>query len=85
MKRGEAGPAWPNRFSQRIDLDERCAKMCALSLIFRAMSGDVYCGDSLRAEMRTVWLARGGWFQVQDIPEAPGRIKQYAAEQGSLF
>jgi len=69
-----------------VDLDQRCAKMFALNLIFRGLSGDAYHGDSLAAKMHTVWIVRGGWVQVQDVPEAPERIKEYAKEnQGNLF
>ena len=58
-----------------IDLDPRCAKMCALNLILREMSGDVYCGNTLTQQMETVYLIRNGWVEEQEKPETPDRIK----------
>jgi type I restriction-modification system DNA methylase subunit len=64
-----------------IDLDERCAKMCALNMSFRGLSADVYHGDSLAGKMETVWMVRGGGLmQEQKHPETPERMKHYAAE-----
>jgi hypothetical protein len=72
-------------FCVGIDLDMRCAKMCALNLLFRGIDGDVYWGDSLRPEMHTVWMIRGGGFIMEeDKPETPERIKHYAEEQKQL-
>jgi len=68
-----------------VDLDARCAKMFALNLIFRGRSGDAYHGDSLAAKMYTVWIVRGGWVSMQEVPEMPNRIQEYAREQGRLF
>lgn len=52
-----------------IDLDERCAKMCALNLISRELSGTVYCGNSLSGEMYTQWNIKDGWVWRIDKPE----------------
>lgn len=71
----------PNAFLVGIDLDPRCAKMCALNLILREMEGDVYCGNSLMGKMDTVWMIRNGWVQEQEKPETPDRIKNLTEEE----
>jgi type I restriction-modification system DNA methylase subunit len=70
-----------------IDLDIRCAKMCALNMCFRGLDADVYHGDTLSAEMYTVWTVRfGGFIQEQACPKTPDRLKQLSKElQGQLF
>lgn len=38
-----------------IDLDERCAKMAALNMLFRGLTSHIYCGNSLTGQMYTAW------------------------------
>lgn len=52
-----------------IDLDERCAKMCALNIALRELSGTVYCGNTLSGEMYTRWDISNGWISREDKPE----------------
>lgn len=67
-----------------VDLDVRCAKMCALNMSMRGLHADIYHGNSLSGEMQTVWLIRfGGFIQENDHPETPERMKQYAADNTS--
>lgn len=74
----------PDAFLVGIDLDPRCAKMCALNLIFKELEGDVYCGNSLTGKMEHVWMVRRGWVQEQANPETPERMQKYAEEQKQL-
>lgn len=61
----------PDAFYVGIDLDPRCAKMCALNFLFRGIKGDVYCGNGLTHEMETVWSVRGTWITQHDKPASP--------------
>jgi type I restriction-modification system DNA methylase subunit len=77
-----AHKANPAVFLVGVDLDPRCAKMCALNLLFRGLDGDVYHGDSLAAKMTTVWTVKAGGFVIEyDLPETPQSIKNYAEEK----
>lgn len=71
----------PEAFLVGIDLDPRCAKICAINLMLRNLSGDVYWGNSLTAEMETVWMVRGGFIEEKAKPEAPDKIKEQTQEQ----
>lgn len=48
----------PEAFFVGVDLDPRCAKMCALNLYFGGIEGDVYWGNFLNAEMHAGWMIR---------------------------
>ena len=66
--------------TSRLHLDHRCAKICAINLMLRNLSGDVYCGNSLTAEMTTLWMVRNGFIEEEEKPEAPDKIKTMAKE-----
>ena len=60
----------PQGFLTGIDLDSKCAKMTALNMFFFDLNADVYCGNSLTAEMSTLWQVRkGGLIFEKSIPE----------------
>jgi len=40
----------------------------------------VYCGNSLTAEMTTLWMVRNGFIEEEEKPEAPDKIKTMAKE-----
>ena len=54
-----------------IDLDPRCAKMCALNLLLQGIRGDVYQGNALSGDMQTVWEIRGPWITERNAPKTP--------------
>ena len=68
-----------------IDLDERCAKMCALNLILRELSGRVYCGNTLTGEMYTAWDVTNGWVTRDDKPEPMTPKRKDVAQQLTLL
>ena len=59
-----------------VDLDERCAKMAALNLALRELSGGIYCETDL-LDIRDAWMRRDDkpepFFphKVNDEPEKP--------------
>lgn len=61
----------PRAMCHAVDLDPRCAKMCALNFLFRGIKGDVYCGNTITNEMYTLWRVRGTWITEHDMPPAP--------------
>lgn len=73
----------PDAFLVGIDLDPRCAKMCTINIMLRELSGDIYQGNALTADMQHVWLIRNGWIEENENPTAPDRIKKYAQQQES--
>ena len=64
-----AGKRNPRAVLYGIDLDERCAKMCALNLMLREYSGVVWCGNGLSGEMYTRWNISHGWVRRDDKPD----------------
>lgn len=59
----------PNAVFYGIDVDERCAKMCALNMVFFNLNGEVLWGDSLAMKFRTQWnIGRGGIIVETDAP-----------------
>lgn len=45
-----------------VDIDERCAMMCALNFWMRDLAGRVTWGNALTNETRKAWsVSRGGW------------------------
>ena len=70
-----------------IDLDTRCAKMCALNMLFRGLTADIYNGDALRLEMRTLWKVRGFGIVEVDNPAPPVKTEpqKQKPDQAALF
>lgn len=78
-----AGKKNPNAILHGIDLDPRCAKMCALNLIIRELTGSIWCGNGLTGEMYTRWNISRGWARRDDhpaptVPRAPEEPQQLA-------
>jgi hypothetical protein len=63
----------PVKYACGIDLDDRCAKMCALNLLFLNANAIVVCGNTLTDTLYTAYeitrTPRGGM-----IREAPGAL-----------
>jgi hypothetical protein len=69
----------PEAFKVGIDLDRRCAIMCALNMLFRGIEGDAYWGNTLSGEMYTSWMVRPPYLLIEDAkPTTPPRIQKLA-------
>lgn len=81
----------PDYFLSGCDLDPRCVKMTVLNFLMREMSGDIYWGNSLTAEMNKCYIIRNGWIVLEDNPLTPDSMKPLIeqqikkAEQAALF
>jgi type I restriction-modification system DNA methylase subunit len=72
----EAGKQNPNAIYTGCDLDQRCAKMAALNMIFFNLDADIYWGDSLRNEMYLQWhVAKGGFVWERELPQEQRKIE----------
>jgi type I restriction-modification system DNA methylase subunit len=58
----------PGALFYGIDLDERCAKMCAINLLLRGLSGGVQWGNALTYETYKQWNISDGWITEVDDP-----------------
>jgi hypothetical protein len=51
----EAGKKNPRAVLYGVDIDERCAKMCALNMLFFGFDAFIRCGDTLAMKFHTEW------------------------------
>jgi type I restriction-modification system DNA methylase subunit len=58
----------PRAIFYGTDLDQRCAKMTVLNLIFRGLKGKVQWGNSLTFEIFKEWYIQGGLVEQNDNP-----------------
>ena len=62
------GLAMSSLHQQSFIFAERCAKMTAINLTPRDLSGTIYCGNSLTGEMYARWDIRDGWISREGKP-----------------
>jgi hypothetical protein len=77
----EASKVNPDREFYGKDLDPRCAKMCALNMLFFNLNAVVEWGNTLAFTTHTRWVIRKGGFIWEIEPKEEQRIEPV---QGAL-
>ena len=65
----EASKVNPNLEFYGTDIDNRCAKMCALNMLMFDLNAYVQHGDTLTMETYKVWRIRKGGYIVETEPQ----------------
>lgn len=78
----EAGKRNPNAAMTGYDLDQRCAKMCAMNMYMLDLNATVCWGDSLKMEFYREWrIGKGGVMWEREIPQEERKAEPKSRQQ----
>jgi type I restriction-modification system DNA methylase subunit len=82
----EAGKECPDARFTGIDLDPRCAKMCALNMLFFDLNATVILGNALINQYHRQWtIHKGGFIYESEVNQKVAAAVSNAVDQQELF